>query len=657
MNEAKPKGRQEDTELERLKRENEVLRARAENTESFLQGLTAVSSDMFWRTNAEHRIIYVSSAIEKVFNANTGFLQGKRRQDLADEDTTTEKWLKHQDDLDNHRPFENFDYFTRGATGLKRRIVTSGKPEFDGEGNFLGFIGVSRDITNEAIERDRLRANEASLIRAIAINAVDSTFSLWDADDRLILCNDRFRSVNPAVEGTIRIGATFEEVMRGLAMHYLNGKVSDVEAWVRWRVERHKNPRGPFEVLRSDGNAMLVHEAHTEDGSTITIASDITAWKDTELALRASEQRLRDFSAVAADWMWEMDENLRFSYFSREMRDYEFVNADVLIGKTRRDLSVGGVSEEQLLAHEECLEAHRAFRDFRYFKIRPDGERMYVSVSGKPVFDDEGKFKGYRGVGQDITDLIRIQNELRAAKERAEEASRAKSEFLAHMSHELRTPLNAILGFSEVIKEQLFGPVENSSYVEYAKDIHSSGEHLLSLINDLLDLSKIEAGKFKVVEEDLDIADVVANTQKLFARRFKRRGIVCTADIAPDATGLRADRRALSQLLFNLVSNAEKYNRENGRIEIRSYRDDLERFCLEVSDIGFGFDAADFEKALSPFERIENPMTSVSDGTGLGLTIVHALMKMHDGYVDMQSEINVGTKVTLVFPATRAVSV
>jgi PAS domain S-box-containing protein len=655
LSEAKPKRRQNDTDLAskiaRLERENEDLRARADQAEAFVDGLSGVTSDMFWRSNTDHQFVYISSAIEKALGAQSGDLFGKRRQDLTDEDMTTEKWLKHQEDLDNHRSFQNFAYAINVGSEV-RRIVTSGNPEFDSNGKFLGYIGVSRDITEDMIERDRFRATEASLLRAI--NALDATFSLWDSEDRLIMCNDRFRTANPAVGQAIRLGATFEEVMHSIAVHYLDENVSDVEAWVRWRLERHKNPRGAFEVLRSDGNAMLIHEALTEDGSTITIASDITAWKDTELALRASEERLRDFSAVAADWMWEMDENLRFSFFSREMRDYEFIDEQVMIGKSRRELNIEGVSDADMALHEQCLREHRPFKDFRYYKTLASGERVFLSVSGKPVFDDRGRFKGYRGVGRNISDLIRIQNELRAAKERAEQASRAKSEFLAHMSHELRTPLNAIIGFSEVIKSQLFGPIGQGNYIEYADDIHSSGEHLLSLINDLLDLSKIEAGKFEIVDEIIDLVEATAITEKLFSQRIARRGIVCSSEVAANARFLRADRRALSQLLFNLVSNAEKYNRENGRIDIRCYRDEFKRYCISVADNGFGFDAMDFERVMSPFERIDNPMTNASDGTGLGLPIVHALMKVHGGFVEMQSEINVGTNMTLVFPAERA---
>ena len=375
----------------------------------------------------------------------------------------------------------------------------------------------------------------------------------------------------------------------------------------------------------------------------------------TERALRASEQRLRDFGSVAADWVWEMGPDFRFTYFSEHMKHDNTFDTSKMIGKTRRELGVEGVSEEDLAKHEADLAAHNTFHVFRYSRVHPDGRRVYTSVSGKPIFDDDGTFLGYRGIGRDISETVRIQNELRAAKERAEQASRAKSEFLAHMSHELRTPLNAILGFSEIIKTQVFGPIGNENYSDYANDIHTSGEHLLSLINDLLDLSKIEAGKFEIFDEELDIEEMLRQTERFFRQRFAARGIAHTVRVSPDAAYLRADRRAVSQLLFNLLSNAEKYNRENGRIETTVSLSADGYYRIKVSDTGFGFDATDFETAIAPFGRIQNPMTSVAGGTGLGLPIVYGLMHLHGGAVDIESEIEVGTNVSLLFPIDRVI--
>ncbi len=210
-------------------------------------------------------------------------------------------------------------------------------------------------------------------------------------------------------------------------------------------------------------------------------------------ALRASETRIKDFAEMSSDWLWEIDAQLRFSWAS----DNELLRQSGVpdrIGKTPWD-AIGADINEPLWARLRAdMMAHRAFRDFHARKPRFNGPSRHVSVDGNPVFSESGEFLGYRGTGRDITAEVEAEQELRVAKEHAELASRAKSEFLANMSHELRTPLKSIIGYSELIRDQPFGRI-GANYVEYATDINSAGHHLLDMINDVLDLSKIEAGR------------------------------------------------------------------------------------------------------------------------------------------------------------------
>ncbi len=256
-------------------------------------------------------------------------------------------------------------------------------------------------------------------------------------------------------------------------------------------------------------------------------------------------------------------------------------------------------------------------------------------------------------MGRDITALVETQQALQREKDRAEDANRAKSQFLAHMSHELRTPLNAILGFSDILREQLFGPLGADSYLEYANDIHTSGEHLLSLINDLLDIAKIEAGKQEILDERVNIESAIEKSLRLFSHRLIRIKIDSRIKTDPGATHLICDRRALSQMLFNLISNAEKFGRENGELIVETSLRDDGGVCLAVCDNGRGFNADELKTVLSPFGRIDNAMTKSIPGYGLGLPIVNGLIEMHGGELDVKSAPGKGTCVKLQFPASR----
>lgn len=250
-------------------------------------------------------------------------------------------------------------------------------------------------------------------------------------------------------------------------------------------------------------------------------------------------------------------------------------------------------------------------------------------------------------------ELQQKNRDLNLERARAVEAENAKSAFLAHMSHELRTPLNAIQGLSEMMIRGDLGKLDHPKYLEYSRDINFSAAHLLKLVNDILDLSKIEAGKFNLEAEDLLLGDIVKQSERLFAHRFSQRRIRFSVRIGEDAQKLHADPRALSQIFFNILSNAEKFNVEGGAIDVLSYRTDERGICISITDTGCGFRTDDMETALAPFGRIENPLTKETPGTGLGLPIVRALMTLHDGMLELSSEIGVGTEIRLLFPPSR----
>ncbi|MFZ0036892.1 MAG: ATP-binding protein, partial [Candidatus Acidiferrales bacterium] len=253
----------------------------------------------------------------------------------------------------------------------------------------------------------------------------------------------------------------------------------------------------------------------------------------------------------------------------------------------------------------------------------------------------------------DITERMRAEDDLRKSAEAAEAANRSKNEFLANMSHELRTPLNAIIGFSEVLCAEIMGPIGSQKYLEYSNDIHKSGEHLLDLINDILDLAKIDAGKMELRESDIAIEEIVTDCLMLVSTRARHGEIKLATKIAPDAPQLRADKRAVKQVLLNFLSNAIKFTPEGGQVSIGAAVDAEGNFALSVTDNGIGMTQAEVEVALTPFGQVDSRLARQHVGTGLGLPVSRSLMRLHGGEVVVASTLGVGTTMTAVFPPER----
>ena len=370
------------------------------------------------------------------------------------------------------------------------------------------------------------------------------------------------------------------------------------------------------------------------------------------LAQRAAaiQERLDDITRLVSDWIWEVDRDFNFTAVSARAMEIFGIHTRLLIGANLFDFGHFTGRERD----KPTRQSRSPFRDAIFHAQGADGRSRQCRMSGLPVFDAaSGAFAGFRGTGNDITARVEAEEASRAAREAAEVANRAKSEFLANMSHELRTPLNAIIGFTEVILQELFGPVGSPRYKGYIRDIHESSIHLNHVINDILDISKAEAGKLELFESTVDVAANVARCVRFVAERAKRAGVTIEVDLPRRLPRLFADERKLRQILLNLWANAVKFTPRDGNIRVTAGLDADGAFRLAVADTGIGIRAPDLGKVMAPFGQVDGPLNRRHDGTGLGLPLTKKMVELHGGAFEIESGTGVGTTATVRFPASR----
>ena len=287
----------------------------------------------------------------------------------------------------------------------------------------------------------------------------------------------------------------------------------------------------------------------------------------------------------------------------------------------------------------------------RFYRNVPS-QRDWTSPSGRIVHIRRRAMPdgAVVSVYSDITERKASEEKMAQARQAAELANRSKSDFLANMSHELRTPLNAIIGFSEVICSEFLGPMRDKKYLGYIQDIHSSGLHLLSIINDVLDMSKIEAGKLELANEIVTVQRIIAESLRMVSERAHSRDIELVSEISGVDTGIWGDERAIKQIILNLLSNAVKFSHDGGRVDIRTTLDPAGGLVLEVEDRGIGMSAEELERALQPFGQANTGAARLYGGTGLGLPITKGLIEAHHGELMIDSVPDRGTRVRVTLP-------
>lgn len=523
----------------------------------------------------------------------------------------------------------------------------------------------------EAAER-RAATAESRLVDSFIVSP--DPFALFSDDDRLVLCNEAWIEVFGLQGVDPVIGRGFEELMeavdRSIQGGPLRGDAQD--DYIRWRQEaRLSLTDDSFEMTLADGRTFSMRERSTRDGGIVSVGSEVTE------IIRQREVLHRALEAI----------NIRLALFDPDGRLVvwnkaygDVVGNDLLqvgmtfeacarINAARSDAAT--LFEGRPVSSEERIALHyEGRRELKFERWYDDGSVSLMSeirtpddwtiITGATITELKQKEAVLRARVEELdaaraeaechaADLAAVTRQLRVEKERAETASRTKSRFLANMSHELRTPLNAILGFSEVLTLESFGPLGVPRYREYAEDIHSSGRHLLSLINDILDMAKVEAGKYSLMKEEVRLAEVVDRSVRMVRGRATEGQLhLSVARIDPDLQ-LRLDPRAIKQVLINLLANAIKFTPEAGSIFLDCFEED-DAVELVVRDSGQGIDPEEIPRLLRPFEQAHTPEAHQSQGAGLGLPLSNALVELHGGTLSVESALGAGTCVRIRLP-------
>ncbi len=410
------------------------------------------------------------------------------------------------------------------------------------------------------------------------------------------------------------------------------------------------------------------------------LVSELAERKRVDKAIRKSETRFRSLAESMSDWIWETDTNGVYTYCSKSVRDILGYDRKVVIGKTPLDFMVPGDAERFRSRLGEFYRQRCSFRNLENWNVTNTGRRVCLSTNGEPVFDDEGKLVGYRGIDTDITARKKAEAELRQAKETAEKAmietaqtnrqleaaieranemaiaaeiaDQTKSEFLANMSHEIRTPLTAILGYSELMMD----PEQKSAErMKCPAIVRRNGEHLLVLINDILDISKIEAGKLTIEPRRFSLPTVVTEVTSLMRVRADDRGISLTAEYTGQLPEqITSDEARLRQSLINLVGNAVKFTDTGGVRVVVSFlpqwRPDMPGVQIKVIDTGIGIAPENLQRLFESFTQADASTSRKYGGTGLGLAITRRIAELMDGELAVESTLGEGSTFTITIP-------
>jgi len=523
---------------------------------------------------------------------------------------------------------------------LDAKIPTGGGDEI---GRMAQALAVFRATAIEVKESNLREISEARRRLVDAIESISEGFSLYDADDRLVVFNRRYRDMHGA--GSVDIvkhGTSFEAILRRAAENseILNSELAERLAW-------HRHPQGSH-VQRRAGRWFQINERKTEDGGTVATYTDITELKLAEQALQESEQRLRVIAEAApiAVVIVTFDDGI-IRYVNQRFCEMFGIYATSALGLKATTLYADPLHRERFIQE---LTEHDHVEGMEILYKRASGEEFWALLASQRIVF-EGRPAMISGCA-DISDRKRMEGELHKAIWAAEQATRAKSEFVANMSHELRTPLNAIIGYSEMLVEDAQGAGREAETADLRK-IQDAGKHLLGLIDSILDLSKIEAGKMTLYLETFELKPMVESVAATVTALAKKNGNTLEIECAKDMGTIHGDLTKVRQILFNLLSNACKFTR-NGMIKLTAQRERVEArdwIVFQVSDTGIGMTLDQQARVFEAFTQANDMTARDYGGTGLGLTITKSFCRLMGGDVLLKSEAGKGTTFIIRLPA------
>ena len=628
--------------------ETPVAPAPGKEAEQSLRDYAEAAADWFWEMDATLRFTSMSESTQVPPGHAIELFVGQRLVDLAISEDERGDWRGLADLIEVRLPFRDARFRCRDSNGVEHHISLSGLPVFGEGGRFAGYRGIGRDLTLLVRAEQHAAFAQTRLIEAI--ESIPECFMLLDSEDRLVLCNSRCREVNAAIAPWLVGGTPLSDIYR----------VSEERGAVRPAAisltERFKPGAPHVGEARLGDRWFQISEKRTLDGGSVVVQTEITALKRREHELAEKSALLDATLQSMQQGLVVYDKNLHLRVWNEKLYDIfrDLVPGQLRVGDSAalpmhilaENGAFGPGDADQLVAArmKELSEAPPPMEELTL----SDGRVIERRLTRMP---DGGLLATYL----DITERKRFEADLRRAKEEAELASRSKSEFLANMSHELRTPLNAVIGFSEIMQSEVFGPLGDPHYREYATDIHDSGQHLLNLINDLLDVAKIEFGKVELVEETVDLAAILDSCMRLMRDRADQAAVELTAHTPLRLPLLHADGRRLKQILLNLMSNAVKFTPSGGQVTVRVSLPPAGGLSIAISDTGIGIAKQDLAKALQPFGQIDSRLTRKYQGTGLGLPLTKSMIELHGGTLRLESTVGRGTTATLWLPSSRVI--
>jgi PAS domain S-box-containing protein len=381
-----------------------------------------------------------------------------------------------------------------------------------------------------------------------------------------------------------------------------------------------------------------------DDGRLVRMAgmiTDIDSERRTLKALRISEAQIATLLNNSPAPIYFNDKQSRFVMINQRYANVYGIKMENAVGRTSHELFPPDMAKSFSDHDQQVIES-------RSLIVREEqiGDATFLTAKF-PIIDQYRNLLGVGGIETDISKRVSVEMAYREARDEAEAANRSKSAFLANKSHELRTPLNSVIGFSDRLLSGTLGEIENPLYREYLSIVRKAGEHLLDHINDILDLSRIEAGKLELDETNFDIEKVISDAVRLTAERAGSVGLVVSEKIAPDLPLVHADERQIKQIIINLISNAIKFTDPGGQIIIAAALIDSQEIEIYIKDSGVGISAEDLERVQKPFIQVADAMTQQHTRSGLGLSIVRSIIKLHGGTMRLESELGKGTTVFL----------